>query len=142
MDAPFKTTRRVQFHETDAAGITHFSSFFRYMEEAEHELLRHCGLRVFHNTDAETISWPRVSATCDFRNPIRFEDVVDIEVSVAERTRRSVTYRFRFSCDGRRIAEGRMTSVRCRMTDDGPRATEIPDWIVDKLPSVSEDTSN
>lgn len=141
MDAPFTTRRRVQFHETDAAGIAHFSSFFRYMEEAEHDLLRHFGLRVFHETDDETISWPRVSASCDFRNPLRFEDVVEIEVRIVERTRRSITYGFRFSCDDRRIAEGRMTSVCCCMTDGGPRATEIPDWIIDKLPPVSDAAS-
>ena len=139
MDTAFKTSRRVQFHETDAAGITHFSSFFTYMEEAEHEMLRHCGLRVFHETDGETISWPRVSATCDFRNPIRFEDIVDIEVRIVERTRRSITYGFRFSCGERRVAEGRMTAVCCRMTDSGPRATEIPDSIIEKLPPPSED---
>ena len=31
----FRQTRRVQFAETDLAGIVHFSNFFRYMEEAE-----------------------------------------------------------------------------------------------------------
>lgn len=41
------TRRRVEFVETDAAGIVHFSSFFVYMEQAEHELLRHLGLNVF-----------------------------------------------------------------------------------------------
>jgi 4-hydroxybenzoyl-CoA thioesterase/acyl-CoA thioester hydrolase len=140
MDAAFKTTRRVQFHETDCAGIAHFSSFFTYMEEAEHEMLRQFGLRIFHETEDETISWPRVSAACDFRNPIRFEDMVDIEVRIVERTRRSITYGFLFSCEGRRIAEGRMTSVCCRMTDSGPRATEIPGWIIEKLPPVSPNT--
>ncbi len=139
MDAVFKTSRRVQFHETDAAGITHFSSFFTYMEEAEHEMLRQFGLRIFHETDRDTISWPRVSAACNFRNPVRFEDVVEIEVRLVERTRRSLTYGFRFFCGGRNIAEGQMTSVCCRMTDNGPRATEIPDWIVAKLPPVATD---
>ena len=36
-------TRRVQFHETDLAGLVHFSIFFRYMEEAEHALWRAAG---------------------------------------------------------------------------------------------------
>jgi 4-hydroxybenzoyl-CoA thioesterase/acyl-CoA thioester hydrolase len=137
MDAVFKTKRRVQFHETDAAEITHFATFFTYMEEAEHEMLRKCGLRIFHETEDGTISWPRVSASCDFRNPLRLEDVVEIEVRIVERTRRSITYGFLFSLDGRRIADGRMTSVCCRMTQSGPKAIEIPDWIVEKLPPVS-----
>ena len=33
-----RLVRRVQFYETDAGGIVHFSVYFRYMEEAEHEL--------------------------------------------------------------------------------------------------------
>jgi 4-hydroxybenzoyl-CoA thioesterase/acyl-CoA thioester hydrolase len=142
MTAVYRTSRQVQFHETDAARIVHFSRFFTYMEEAEHEMLRHCGLRVFHDTENGTISWPRVSASCDFRNPVRFEDVVDIEVRVIERTRRSITYGFRFVHDGRRIAEGKMTSVCCRMTESGPRSINIPQWLADKLPPVAEDSAH
>ena len=41
-----RLTRRVQFYETDAAGIVHFSWFFRYMEEAEHALWREAGLSI------------------------------------------------------------------------------------------------
>ena len=108
------------------------------MEEAEHEMLRHRGLRIFHERSNETISWPRVSASCDFRYPIRFEETVEIEVRIVKQSRRSVTYGFRFKLDGRRIAEGRMTSVCCRMTDSGPRAIEIPDWIMEKLPPVAD----
>ena len=38
-----RSERRVLFYETDAAGIVHFSWFFRYMEEAEHALWREAG---------------------------------------------------------------------------------------------------
>jgi acyl-CoA thioester hydrolase len=36
MPCEFRITRRVEFSETDMAGIVHFSNFFRYMETAEH----------------------------------------------------------------------------------------------------------
>ena len=42
----FTLRRRVKFHEIDSAGIVHFSSFFRYMEEAEHALWRAAGLSI------------------------------------------------------------------------------------------------
>ena len=32
----FHFSKRVEFSETDMAGIVHFSNFFRYMEMAEH----------------------------------------------------------------------------------------------------------
>ena len=44
MPQGFRYTRRVQFSETDLAGIAHFSTYFRYMEEAEHALWRAAGL--------------------------------------------------------------------------------------------------
>ena len=44
MSTAFVTSRRVEFSDTDAAGIVHFVAFFRMMEQAEHELLRSVGL--------------------------------------------------------------------------------------------------
>ncbi len=73
--------RRVQFYETDAAGIVHFSWFFRYMEEAEHALWRAAGLSI-HPPDSP-IGWARASATCDFKRPLRFEDEFDVTIRIA-----------------------------------------------------------
>ena len=73
MATKFVTTRRVEFSDTDAAGIMHFAAFFRLMEQAEHELLRSVGLSV-HDV-ASQISWPRVSAKCDYQSAARFEDL-------------------------------------------------------------------
>ena len=55
MPAPFRTTRRVEFADTDMAGIVHFANFFRYMEAAEVEFLRARGLSVKLEWDAETL---------------------------------------------------------------------------------------
>jgi 4-hydroxybenzoyl-CoA thioesterase/acyl-CoA thioester hydrolase len=114
------TKRRVEFVETDAAGIVHFSAFFVYMEQAEHQLLRHLGLGVFLRDEHGDISWPRVSASCDFRGPARFEDEISIEVAVERVGEKSVTYSHRLTCDGRDIANGRMTAVCCRVHHGGP----------------------
>ena len=42
----FKAIRRVEFSETDMAGIVHYSNFFRYMETAEHGFFRSLGYSV------------------------------------------------------------------------------------------------
>ena len=72
----FQTQRRVEFRDTDAAGIVHFSVFFAYMEEAEHEFLRSIGLGVMMEIDGARISWPRVKAECNYRNAVRFEEEI------------------------------------------------------------------
>ncbi len=74
--------RRVQFYETDAAGIVHFSNFFRYMEEAEHALWRENGISIF---PAEpTHGWPRVAASFDYKRPLRFEDEFEVHLAVTQ----------------------------------------------------------
>lgn len=96
MPSPFEMTRTVAFSETDAAGIVHFANFFRYMEDAEHALLRGLGLSVHRDIGDDVAGFPRVSAQCDYRRPLRFEDVFTIVVRVAAKTDKSVTYSFTF----------------------------------------------
>ncbi len=82
MPKPFHTSRFVEFSDTDMAGIMHFSAFFRYMEAAEHELLRSLGFSVYTEIDDDVVSFPRVAASCEFHSPARCEDVLDIDVTV------------------------------------------------------------
>jgi acyl-CoA thioester hydrolase len=130
----YRTTRRVEFRDTDAAGIAHFSVFFNYMEQVEHEFLRHLGLSVLAHDDEGPISWPRVSASCDYRGAVRFEDVIDVELRIVRRGDKSITYGFVFSHEQRPVAEGQLTAVCCRLDPKSPpRSIAIPDWIVAKL---------
>jgi len=119
------TRRRVEFRDTDAAGIVHFSAFFFWMESAEHELLRAADVRVVdHESGPVEASWPRVAAACDYTRAVRFGDELDIAVSVDEIGRTSVTYGFRFSHDGVEVAKGRIVAVRCLM-QPGRRPTPV-----------------
>ncbi len=40
MPSGFSITRRVEFHETDMAGIMHFANYFRWMETCETDFYR------------------------------------------------------------------------------------------------------
>ena len=134
MASRFHTTRRVEFADTDAAGIIHFAAFFRYMEEAEHAFFRSLGLSILMRQGEEVISWPRVSATCDFLGPVGFEDVLDIDLAVRRKGTSSMTYAFAFSKDGTVIARGQTTAVCCRV-GPGHRLEKIaiPAAIAEKL---------
>ena len=130
----FRTQRRIEFADTDAAGIAHFSTYFRLMEEAEHELLRSVGLSVLLRDEEGAISFPRVRAACDYRAALRFEDVTDIDVSIAKIGRSSIEYQFTFSRAGAAIATGEIVAVCCRVSHDAPPvAMAIPEWIAEQL---------
>lgn len=96
MPSTYRLTRRVAFSETDAAGIVHFANFFRYMEDAEHAMLRDLGLSVHRDVGDDVAGFPRVRASCDYKRPLRFEDVFTIDAFVSAKTDKSVTYGFTF----------------------------------------------
>ena len=74
-------------------GIVHYSNFFKYMETAEHAFFRSLGMSIAGG-GGEAVGWPRVHAECDYRRPLRFEDVVEVELLVKERRERSLVYTF------------------------------------------------
>src|SRR5229473_1069139 len=115
MTETFHTTRRIEFADTDMAGIVHFANFFRFMEAAEVEFLRSRGLSVSLNWEGKRIGLPRVSASCDFLRPVTFQDVLDVAVRVQSIGNKSITYSFEFSKGGEPIAKGQVTSVCCRV---------------------------
>ena len=97
MPYEFKAVRRVEFSETDMAGIVHFSNFFRYMETAEHGFYRSLGFSVTLNDFDPPLGFPRVHAACDYKKPLRFEDLLEIHLLVKEKRSRVLNYLFRFS---------------------------------------------
>ncbi len=133
----FSTTRRVEFRDTDAAGIVHFSAFFPMMEAAEHEMLRSLGIPVLPQSTGggdPPLTWPRVAASCHYLAAARFEDQLRITVRVAKIGTSSVEYEFRFWRDDQGIAEGRVTVVCCRLgTAGGLEKEPIPQSIRERL---------
>lgn len=134
MLTPFRTTRRIEFYDTDMAGIVHFANFFRFMEAAEQEFLRSLGLSVSLHWEGRPIGFPRVAASCDYLRPARFEDVLDVAVTLKHLGRKSVTYGVEFSKGGEVVARGQVSSVCCLIvTERQLESIEIPASLRRKL---------
>ena len=117
--------RRVQFHETDAAGLVHFSCFFRYLEEAEHALWRAAGLSIA--PPGSEIGWPRLATSFQFHQPLRFEDEFEICIRVAALGKRTLRYACLLSRGRQRIATGSLTIICVSKRPNRPmRAVPIP----------------
>jgi YbgC/YbaW family acyl-CoA thioester hydrolase len=125
----------VEFGDTDMAGIAHFANFFRWMEAAEHALLRSLGLTVAFAEGGQKYGLPRVAASCDYLRPVRFGDELAVTVAVEKLGRSSVTYAFDFTHGGDAIARGKITAVFCRF-DGKPEAQELPPAFREKLEQV------
>jgi len=133
----FRLRRRVEFSETDMAGIVHYSNFFRYMESAEHAFFRSLGFSIVTREVDPPVGWPRVHASCDYMAPLRFEDEFEVHLLVTEKKSKSLTYQFRFrKMDGEagmEIARGELTVVCVRHEENRMKAATIPEAIAAKI---------
>lgn len=98
--------RRIEWPDTDASGMYHNTAAFRFIEVAETTLLDRLG---FINDVYGR--HPRVHLEADFLLPLRFRDLVDIELEVAEVGRTSITYRFEMRCRGAAAVRGKAVAV-------------------------------
>ena len=128
----FRLTRRVQFYETDAAGIVHFSVFFRYMEEAEHAMWRAAGLSIA--PPGARVGFPRVATSFEFLKPLRFEDEFEVRLRVTAKTPKTLSYGATIERDGATLARGTLTVACVRKRPGEPmRGTEIPAEIAERF---------
>ena len=133
MPAEFAIRRRVQFAETDMAGVLHFSNYFRYMEEVEHAFWRSLDLTVYLRDVEPHISWPRVATGCEYFFPLHFEDEVDLALRVTKVGQKSLIYEVEFRRSGERCAIGLVTAVCCATKPGSFTPTPIPNVIRARL---------
>jgi YbgC/YbaW family acyl-CoA thioester hydrolase len=136
MPYDFKLQRRVEFSETDMAGIVHYSNFFKYMEGAEHAFYRALGHSVVMQHVDPPLGWPRVHAECDYFKPLRFEDLIEVHMLVKEKKSKALTYVFRFyrlNSAREEVARGSLTVVCVAHVDGQMRAVEMPKELAEKI---------
>lgn len=141
---PTTYRRRVEFAETDAAGIVHFSVFFRYMEEAEHAVWRKAGLNILTSSPAGDatssgaegagLSWPRIAAKFDFKAPLKFQDEFEIVTQIGAVSRSTIQWAHVVMRGDTTIGSGSVTAVCVRkLPGGGMKSAEIPADILEKL---------
>jgi len=114
--------RRVRFSETDASGRVHFTNILRYVEEAEHELLKEKGIEVL----SENTGWPRVRVTCDYRQALTFDDEFVVVFQSIKASERSLVWSFELMKAEQLIASGEMITVR---VDEKGKALVLEDSV-------------
>lgn len=130
----YRTTRRVEFVDTDMAGIVHFSRFFLWMEEVEQEFLRSRGLAVTMKKPGEARhGFPRVAVQCEFLQPARFEDEIQCMLKVEHVGGKSIRYAHEFFVNGKLVAKGLLTTCYCLHTADGLKGVALPDDVRQKI---------
>ena len=117
------------------AGIVHFANFYRFMEEAEHEMFRSLGLKIVENLpDGTVVGWPRVRCSCSFEAPAYYDDLIEVDVTITRVGVKSLTMSFVFRRGATRLAMGDLKTVFCRFRGAGKfESIAIPATYADRL---------
>ena len=127
---PFIWESRIRFVDTDASGRIHYTALLRHFEAAEFEFLRAIGCP-YTSFLSEGVGFPRVHVECDYRSAIRYDDLLEIEVSVGRIGRTSVQLKFRVLKGEVEAAAGNV--VIASMDRQTQRSVAIPAGVREKL---------
>src|SRR3954462_13047370 len=126
-DYPFSHRLRVRFAETDAMAVVHHGRYLPYLEAARVEYLRHLGHPYTEWREAG-VDAAVLEVFVQYRQALRFDDVVDVHVLLASATRATFQMAYLLTREGTPVATG--VTVHGAVTSDG-RPTRLPAWIVE-----------
>lgn len=96
---------RVIFGDTDQMGVVYYANYFRFFEASRAAYLRHLG-RSNADLEAWEVALPVVESHCRHRAPARYEDLLDVDVSVTSVRGASLRFDYDLRRDGERVADG------------------------------------
>lgn len=121
---------RVHYVEVDRMGFLHHSNHLRYFERGREEFCRRRAA-AYREMEDSGVLVVVVDAHLHYKSPLRYEDVVDLEVNLAEVKHASLSFEYalRRASDGALAATGRtrhaFVSREGRVLRPSPRVIEL-----------------
>lgn len=85
---------QVRFAETDLMGVVHHGSYFTYFEAARVDWLHKRGVS-YESWVRHGIHLPVVEAKARYKAAAKFDEILDVETTMADLTRVTVRFRYR-----------------------------------------------
>lgn len=122
---------RVIYGDTDQMGVVYYANYLRYFEAARNEFIRAKGLRYRDFETEHRLVLPVVEAHVSYRTPARYDDLLTVEISLAEARRASARFGYRIvRDDGELLATGH-TVHAC--VDLAGKVQRLPKTLLDAL---------
>ena len=124
--AGFVHRLRVRYGECDPQGWVFNAHYLGYFDVALTELWREA-FGSYGEMLERGVDMVVAEATIRYRSPARFDEEVDVGVSVQRLGTTSMATRFDLTASGRKVVEGEMRHVFINPSDGAK--TAIPDWL-------------
>lgn len=120
---------RVSYGETDTMGVLYYAEYLHIFERSRNSLIRAYG---FSYTEVEKrgLFLPVREASCRYRSPARYDDLLNLHVTVAQWRRASLLFNYTVYDESREklLAEG---STWHACVDGDGKPIRVPDWFRD-----------
>ena len=125
---PVEARLRVIYGDTDQMGVVYYANYFRYFEFARSEYFRARG-GSYVEVEKQGRRLPVFEASCNYRAPARYDDLLVVKVWVSELRRASIVFHYevRRDGDGELLCTGQ-TSHACINFEGRP--TALPEQVV------------
>lgn len=120
---------KVVFGDTDAAGIVFYPNFYRWMDQATHELVGKTLMPVSKLQKERKIILPLLETFCQFKQPLFFEDLIEVHSQVVDMQNKVLKIEHVFKKEGKTVASGYEVRAWTSIEEDAPKAVPIPDEI-------------
>jgi len=135
--APFVTSVRVRYAETDAAGVVYYANYLAYFEVARVEWLRALGCPV-REAEARGVHLPVVEARVRYLLPARLDDLLEIHVRPHDVKRASFSFDYEVRRGDELLARG--YTRHAAVERETLRPLPVPAWLHDLFRLAQRDT--
>ena len=129
--------RIVRFGECDPAGVAYYPEFFNWFHQAMEACFEEY-LEVPYAQIIETVGFPAVQTSAEFRSPIPVGATIDVEVCIERLGRSSIEWRFNIWKDSNISAIGRVKTVCICVTGGAFHfvSTPVPSHLIPKMKTL------
>jgi len=129
------TQLRVIYGDTDQMGVVYYANYLRFFEAGRNEFIRAKGLRYRDFEETYALRLPVTEASVAYKAPARYDDLLTLEVGLAEVRRASARFGYRLLRDGALLATGH-TVHAC--VDLAGKVQRLPPALLERLTDGEE----
>ncbi|MFC0558354.1 acyl-CoA thioesterase [Halalkalibacter alkalisediminis] len=118
---------RVEWGDTDAAGIVYSPNYYKWMDQATHQVFSTIGYPLSSLIRDEHIGIPMIESNCSFNKPLYFEEDVAIISTVLELHDKVFKIKHEFIRGEDEIAHGIELRALASFAGEKPKAVSIPE---------------
>lgn len=126
----YRTRQRIRFGDVDSARIVYYPRYFHYCHVAMEEFFREVyGVDYAALIGDQHFGFPALKVSAEFRRPLRYGEVAEIEVEIVAIGETSLTFRFTFRSEGHEAPAAVIEVVTVALDLAAFEKRRVPDWV-------------